>query len=324
MSDYYNSIKELTLEITRSCPNRCLHCSSNSSPDVQELIGLDKVKCIIDQAVALGLRQVILSGGEPLSHPQIYSIIEYLRLLDVEIVIYTSGSVFDIHNNPQSVPEDVVHKLVAMGIGRFNLSFHSASPEVHDYFMNTSGSWNRALDFLQHVVKQGGNLHIHAVITKLNYVRITKLTRFLNGLGVSTLRLMRLVPQGRALLHYKELELADKDWHTVRNQLEEIYSDKTLSIKIQMGPHLPSSLGQDTYQCSLDKGKLLIDPHGTVAVCPALKGISTITGAPSVLETTLMSIISSDWRASMANLKTVKIESKCSAEQIYKEKLSIN
>jgi len=322
MSECNNSIKQLTIELIRSCPNRCLHCSSNSSPEVKEFLDVDKVKYIIDQAFTLGLREVILSGGEPLCYPEIHYVIEYLRSLGIEIVIYTSGSIFDDNHTPKSVPNDFVRSLI-MGVDRFNLSFHSVSPEVHDYFMATPGSWSRALEFLREVVKQGGKIHTHTVVTKLNYAEILELAHFLDEIGVSTLRLMRLVPQGRALLFNKELELTETDWLKVRSQLEGIYSNKALSIKIQLGAHLPSTLGQDTYQCSLDKGKLLIDPHGTVAVCPALKGMSAVTGAPNALQATLMSIISSDWRTSMANLKRIKIESKCSAEQVYKEKLVV-
>ena len=37
-------LKEISIEVIRKCPNRCLHCSSCSNENCSEIISFDKFK----------------------------------------------------------------------------------------------------------------------------------------------------------------------------------------------------------------------------------------------------------------------------------------
>jgi hypothetical protein len=78
---------ELTIEVTSRCHNRCVHCSSGSSPDCNEFID----KNIIAKAIeAINPDKVILSGGEPFLHPEIRDIIYIARKCPV-LAVNTCG-----------------------------------------------------------------------------------------------------------------------------------------------------------------------------------------------------------------------------------------
>ncbi len=64
-------LQELTLEITRECVNRCLHCSSMAVPAAGGTpADATAIRRLAAEAAELGLRSLAISGGEPFLHPQ--------------------------------------------------------------------------------------------------------------------------------------------------------------------------------------------------------------------------------------------------------------
>ena len=58
-------MKQISIEIIHKCPNRCLHCSSNSDINCTLKIETAEVKKIIDSASKLNTEVLSISGGEP-------------------------------------------------------------------------------------------------------------------------------------------------------------------------------------------------------------------------------------------------------------------
>lgn len=57
------SIKEITIEVTQQCPNRCVYCSSLSDMGKIERLDFATIIQVVDDAVALGAKSVSMSGG---------------------------------------------------------------------------------------------------------------------------------------------------------------------------------------------------------------------------------------------------------------------
>lgn len=58
-------MKQISIEIIHKCPNRCLHCSSNSDINCTLKIETAEVKKIINSASKLNTEVLSISGGEP-------------------------------------------------------------------------------------------------------------------------------------------------------------------------------------------------------------------------------------------------------------------
>ena len=85
-------IKDLCFEIIEKCPNNCLFCSSNSSIIKTRIIELEKFKTTIDYLYEkYGIEEISLSGGEPLLHPDLFSMIKYCKDKNIRVVLFTSG-----------------------------------------------------------------------------------------------------------------------------------------------------------------------------------------------------------------------------------------
>ena len=96
-------MKQISIEIIHRCPNSCMHCSSCSGPDCTMMIETEKVRELIDSAVDLNTKVLSISGGEPLLHPGLLSIVQYAKKRGREVYIYTSGISLDDRGQAQSM-----------------------------------------------------------------------------------------------------------------------------------------------------------------------------------------------------------------------------
>ncbi|MBD3197959.1 MAG: radical SAM protein [Candidatus Lokiarchaeota archaeon] len=67
-----HTMKQLTIELTHKCKLNCIHCSSSY---IKSELTLDDIREILDR---YNIDKIVLSGGEPLSHPQFDKILLYL------------------------------------------------------------------------------------------------------------------------------------------------------------------------------------------------------------------------------------------------------
>jgi len=80
---------ELTIDLTDYCPHRCKFCSSNTTDDEQAAvwISMDIVRKVLGDE---SFDHIILSGGEPLSHPEFYAILRECGKHTGDVIVYTN------------------------------------------------------------------------------------------------------------------------------------------------------------------------------------------------------------------------------------------
>ncbi|MBU0964733.1 radical SAM protein [Patescibacteria group bacterium] len=83
-------VEEITIELTDYCPHRCMFCSSNTVDDelVAVWVSMDIVRRVLGDRY---FDRIILSGGEPLAHPEFYAILQECRKHTVDVVVYTNA-----------------------------------------------------------------------------------------------------------------------------------------------------------------------------------------------------------------------------------------
>ncbi len=308
-------VEKLTLELLRRCSNTCLHCSSGSSLESQELIPIESAINIVHESLRLGLKEVILSGGEPLLYKDLIQLVRYIRSKKISVIIYTSGSILDEKNQPISVPFSLIEELNDLGIKRYNLSLNSSIPTLHDEFMATKGSWDRAIEFINNCNILHEEIHIHAVLSKYNYDNFVELCFLLEQLRIKTLRVLKLVPQGRAKLRYMKLNPSNIEYDVFWGQMKSL--KKSMGVNVKLGAHLYSLTNNSGHECSLHSNKLTISPDGTLSVCAALKGLAKALKSPNMRDNSIANLLDSSWRQKHDDFK-FKYMFSCPAQKMYK------
>lgn len=86
---YLINPKLLQVEITDICPLHCKQCYKDLKR--QGEMSYEKILQIINEAKSIGVKKIVLNGGEPLLHSRIIDIIWRISEADIITVCFTSG-----------------------------------------------------------------------------------------------------------------------------------------------------------------------------------------------------------------------------------------
>ena len=220
----------LFFELTDACNLSCIHCGSNACPQNHTYLPIESVKMVLQQVAnefsTEGI-MICLSGGEPMLHPNLFEIITLSKKLGFSCGITTNGTLIDL---------SAANKLVDSGVDSITFSLDGLA-DMHDWFRNTSGSFEEAIQGIQNVIhcsKRKILTQITTVIHSKNFHEINELFELVCTLGVDSWRVINLEPIGRALDNPKLLLDAQQLRQLLGFIQEKRYSAKT-SIDITYG-----------------------------------------------------------------------------------------
>lgn len=133
----------LIAELTHRCPLHCVYCSNPQELTARaNELSAETWTRVFQQAAALGIMQLDLTGGEPLARFDLTTLIQSARAANLYVNLITSGLPLD---------EKRLDELIAAGLDHFQLSFQGAH---EDTASEISGSKShaqklRVLDWLK-------------------------------------------------------------------------------------------------------------------------------------------------------------------------------
>ena len=190
------TLKEITIEVTQQCPNRCIYCSSLSDMEKNEQLDFDVIKQVVDDAISLGAKSVSLSGGEPFMREDIAEIVTYLHGKGLEVRLYSSG-ISNIANRYTAIPT-VLLETIKGKIDALIFNYEAIDADLYATIMRNEAANLTLLDeTINRAVLLGIPVEAHLVPMHCNYRQIPNVLSKLYAMGVKNVSLLRLVPQGR-------------------------------------------------------------------------------------------------------------------------------
>jgi len=214
------NIKTLYIEITDICN---LHCKTCDNFTDSEHFTLEEIKRILDNAKEKNVRQLFITGGEPLTHRNIYDIIAYAHKLHFHVNMSCNGTL---------VTEDVVEKLTRAGLNNISLSL-DGTKEVNDSIRG-KGVYDKVLATLQlfQKAKLSRMVNILFTISYSNYITLPYVVETVRKYGVRQMFLNAFDP---AFLVKHKVEKSKELWipEEELGQLEKILTEsRVLADKI--------------------------------------------------------------------------------------------
>ena len=259
-------LKEVSIEIIRKCPNKCLHCSSVSDEKCKEFLGYDKFVSIVLDAAKLGAMTICLSGGEPFLHSKISDMIGFVASLGLQTYVYTGGIVFDEKNQRASINKDVL-KSISSNVTKLIFNIEAATADTYDEIMGTSNCFEKMKKSICDAHKFAITTEAHFVPMKLNVNEVTAVIDLCKELKVSKLSFLRLVLHGRAIENEMRIALSDEDLIKFKNVLRELKENSVIDIRIGV----PLSTDASCHKCEAANGKINIKYDGNVFPCEVFK-----------------------------------------------------
>lgn len=195
-------IQSLIFEVTQHCNHACLHCYNVWQGPQQTAYPrgqldtprtLDLLAKALDETVC---SHVTLTGGEPLLHPDLSQILEFLHRRQVQVTVISNGRLLD---------EPAAASLIQGGVGLFELPLLSHLREVHDELSGAPGAWDAVLSAMANVRLQHGQVVAAFVATRKNIEHLHETIRLAFAFGARGVMFNRFNPGGRGREHLEEI-----------------------------------------------------------------------------------------------------------------------
>jgi len=159
------------------CNLACDYCCVRSSPQTERrALGVDRVRRLAVEAVAAGVSELILTGGEPFLLPDIDELVDACTAV-LPTILLTNGMLFRGRR---------LEALRRMDRSRLALqiSLDSATPEVHDQHRGHR-SWERAVAGIRIARQEGFRVRVAATLPYEQSHELGPFHAFLDSLGIA-------------------------------------------------------------------------------------------------------------------------------------------
>lgn len=259
-------LESLHVDITSECNERCIHCYiPNAVKNKAEYISFQKFCQLVDDFIELGGNNIVLSGGEPLMHPNIIDILEYCKKNGLKIVVFSNLTLLD---------EKLTKVLKSENVKLVQVSIYSINPDVHDKITKKKGSLVKTLSAVELLLSKGIEVQIACpimrqnkddVVSVMRYAKEKKISLRINSLILPTFDGEDSFIKSSALtLEQKKkmiCDMMDFDREYTKNELLEL-NNSSNDIYKKTKDFLISSL------CSAGINSCSVSVDGNVCPCP--------------------------------------------------------
>lgn len=261
----------------------CEHCSSKATmcaSDLKELPYENVIK-IIDDAYNMGVKDIVLTGGEPLMYERLVDVVCYLHELGMHVTMYTYGV--------RSRDTAMMYRIL-LELGLDKIVYSVASSLTHS---NTSDELN-INDFFKIVFDDMKNkkLGFHYVVTKSSlgelFSTVTEVINDFKGKEYfDKFSILRFVPHGKGT---EEMDIS-KDEYVLIKKFYEHYNDSDF---IRLGS--PWNILNISYSpCVIADEIMIIGFNGIAYPCDSVKYFEYLGCAGSIYEHSLEELYNSDY-----------------------------
>lgn len=240
-----------TYEITNTCNLTCKHCMNKSGKDSYPGMPLENVLELIKEMYDIGVRSLYISGGEPLTYPDIDRVLYFCAKKGFKLSMATNGVLVPEHLDAiVACVKDISVSLDGIGM-------------AHDDFRGIPGMFDavaKTFDYLRGKV----NMIVSTVIWQGNKDMIEDIVRFVYEAGVSQINFSYLVPLGRAT--NMDIHINKEDYGKIQEkvtQLQNFYADKNLLILFRRS----SRINADSLECAGGTKIIHATATGKIAPC---------------------------------------------------------
>jgi SynChlorMet cassette radical SAM/SPASM protein ScmF len=262
-------LNQIYFYLTEGCNLRCRHCWINpkyqATGKSYPVLAFELCRHIVDQAKPLGLTGVKLTGGEPLLHPDIIGILDYLRAEEIGVTIETNGVLCS--------PE--IAAAIARSKSPFvSVSLDGADAETHEWVRGVAGSFEGALAGVRNLVEVGLKPQLIMSVMKRNSRHIESVVRLAESLGAGSVKFNIVQPTARGERMQEAGESLNIQELTELGRWVENTLSKEASLRLSYGhpqafQPLSSMFGQNGSGCGVCRILNIVGvlSDGTYAMC---------------------------------------------------------
>ena len=174
--------------LIRRCNLTCKHCYSISADiDFKGELNTEEVFTVMDDLKQFGVPVLILSGGEPLLRPDIYTISQRAKDMGFYVGLSTNGTLIDKHN---------IDAIAAVGYDYVGISI-DGTQKTHDEFRRKQGAFEASMAGIRLCRERDIKVGLRFTMTEDNADEFPDMLQLMEDEGVNKFYLSHLNYAGR-------------------------------------------------------------------------------------------------------------------------------
>jgi radical SAM protein with 4Fe4S-binding SPASM domain len=250
------SLRIVHYKLTDNCNLRCRYCYAESGKDSGHLSFNELSRIAREVAEIAPSVECVLSGGEPMLHPDLFRFSELLRSMGNQISLLTNGTLINRTN---------IDRIVALAT-RIKISLDGSTEAIHSLTRGKK-SYATIVQAIDMLIEHGANVQVAMTVHKENSDDIDAMTRRYG----SHLTFQPLFMAGRdSERHHLAL--------TGREYYEALASTENVAPMASIGTLLEGLRGRGVKRCALAEAEISISENGDVYPCQMLEAPEFLAG----------------------------------------------
>ena len=267
----------IAVNLTERCNLNCAHCYMDAGQRHagrgDELSHQELVQLFADISRRAPGTIIVLTGGEPLMHPEVEQIIDSGSGVGLRMVLGTNGVLLGAAK---------ISKLKDLGLSGVGVSLDSVYAEQHDSFRGVPGSFERAREAIALCRSRDLHAQVHFTVTRNNHHQLEKIVDLSLEAGAVVVNFFFLVCIGRGKSH---IDLSPDQYESSLRTIARLQKSATgIMIQSRCTPHFKRILYEDDphspytratgYEgggCPAATHYCRISPAGEVTPCPYIE-----------------------------------------------------
>ena len=218
--------ERLEFHISYTCPNSCLFCSEAHRLEQWRdapVSAMEAHRTIVSHARAGGTH-VNLTGGEPSEHPAFEYALGLARSLGMRTFVGTNGA--------RLADREIAARVMPL-LDELSLSVHGPDAALHDRMTGRRGSFDDLVETRRNAARfnEAAALFVNCVVTRRNIDAVAGVVDLCGRLGVPSLIVSNVAPEGRALERYARLAVRLDRWRAEAPDLARRASDLGVQVR---------------------------------------------------------------------------------------------
>ena len=254
-----NTPESLDLNITNKCNLRCSYCSHFSSAgDTDTDLSTEEWLMFLRELKDCAVKDVCLSGGEPLSRKDLKEIVDGIRANRMRFSILSNGTL---------ITDEIAEFLKSSGrCNGLQISIDGPGPESHDIFRG-KGTFEKALAGLKVLMKHNIRATVRVTIHKYNYLKLDEVSKLLlEEVGLPSFSTNTAGHAGLCRENKDAVQLNAQEYSFTIAKLFELNKKYAGRIQAQAGP-LASGAHWKEMQRAFDAGEAGFSSCGYLRSC---------------------------------------------------------
>ncbi len=261
----FPALQVVAWETTRRCPLQCRHCRGSARDFAHDgELDTEEGKQLIDAVADMGAKLLIFTGGEPMTRPDLYSLLEYAKDKCLRTALAVCGPLLD---------DAAAKRLRCTGVARISVSIDGHDAQSHDFFRGTDGAFAATLQGLENARRAGLPFQVNTTVTRHNVEFLPQILERAIRLGAVAWDVFFLVPVGRGMQLAGEAMEAEES-EIALNWLAKVRERSPIPVQVTCAPQLARVLAESptaemlsARSCMAGRGFLFISHQGVLQPC---------------------------------------------------------